>query len=100
MATTEPGVKTTSIKLDPERHAQLVALATLDKGPLNDQIQRALAEYVDRRGASGDLAAQAQAMLADIDRDAEQRKQAVRALMRSATPSGKDKGRREAAASS
>jgi len=95
MATADPGVKTTSIKLDPERHAQLVALAQLDKATLNDEIQRALAEYVERRGTSGDLAAQAQAMLEDIEREAEQRKQAVRALMRSTGSAPAAKGKRD-----
>jgi hypothetical protein len=74
-------VKTLAIRLPNELHAQLVIVASLEGASLNDTICGAIEELIERKRADGDLAAQAAKVLAEMDQEAEVRRQALQALL-------------------
>lgn len=75
------GVKTLAIRLPDELHAQLVLVASLDGMSLAEAIRKAVEDTIARRRDSGDLAAQAQAALDQVDREAQARRAALQALL-------------------
>jgi hypothetical protein len=74
------GVKTLGIKLPDDVHAQLVLIAQLDGLSLTDAIRQAIDFYIERRRTEGDLAGRASQALAEIERDAAMRRDALKAL--------------------
>lgn len=87
---TEPtgSVKTLAIRLPDELHAQLVLVARLDGISLAEAIRQAVETSIARRRNSGELAAQAQAALDDIDRETAARRAALQQLMQPTIPTG------------
>jgi predicted DNA-binding protein len=72
--------KTLAIRLDPELHAQLQVIAQLKGGTITDEIRTAIESHVEHMRSAEDLAAQASAVLDDIEREAETRRGAIAAL--------------------
>lgn len=77
---TRGGVKTLAIRLPDELHAQLVLVAGLDGISLTDAIRQAIEGLIERKRAEGDLAARAEAALAEIEREATARRAAIASL--------------------
>lgn len=91
-------LKTIAIRVPPELHQQLVLLAQLGERPLAEEIRLAIDEHIARRGEEVDLSAQAEAALAEIDRDAANRRKAIESLLKKGSPSAAEtrgKGRRK-----
>jgi hypothetical protein len=92
-------VKTMAIRVEDELHAQFVILAQLDGVPLTEELRLALEAHVAGRRSQSGFAEKAQAVLAEIDRDAKARREAIQALFaeKGATgpePSGEESPRR------
>jgi hypothetical protein len=77
---TGQGVKTLGIKLPDELHAQLVLIAGLDGMNLTEAIRQAIDSYIERKRGEGDLAARAAQALAEIEREATMRRDALQSL--------------------
>jgi predicted DNA-binding protein len=73
-------MKTMAIRLSDELHAQLVMVAQLESHSVADEIRTAIEAHIERLRSGGDLANRAQAILADIDREAASRREAIQAL--------------------
>jgi len=80
------GVKTLAIRLPDELHAQLVLIAQLDGVSLTDAIRQAIEGLIERKRAEGDLAARAEQALAEIERDATARREAIQSLFGQTSP--------------
>ncbi len=75
--------KTVAIRLDEELHAQLSIIAQLRDTSLTEEIRSAIQSHVDACRDSGELTEKADAVLADIERDAEARRAAIGSLFSS-----------------
>ena len=73
-------MKTLAIRLDDGLHAQLVILAQLDGVALVEEIRQAIEGHVAAKRSHPDFAAKAKEVLADIDREAGERRNAIQAL--------------------
>jgi predicted DNA-binding protein len=71
-------MKTTAIRLEEELHAQLAIVAQLEDQTVTDAIRAAIVVYIEQRKAA--LSRHAEAALADIEREAATRRQAITAL--------------------
>src|SRR6266699_3651938 len=76
----QPGPKTLAIRLAHEKHAQLSLIAKLKRHTITDEIREAIEAHLAANMANPELAAQAQDVLADIERDAEARREGITAL--------------------
>jgi uncharacterized membrane-anchored protein YjiN (DUF445 family) len=74
------GVKTLGIKLQPDVHAQLSFIAQLREGTITDEIQIALAEHIARAKNDPELRSRADAVQAEIEREAVARREAIATL--------------------
>lgn len=92
------GVKTLAVRLPDELHAQLVLVARLDGVSLAEAIRQAVESSIVHRRDTGDLAAQAQAALDEIDREVRARRAALEGLIgpnpAAETPEPRTPGRR------
>lgn len=79
--TSRGDAKTFAVRLPADEHAQLVLVASLEGWSLNDTVRQAIRELIERKRASGDLAAQAAKALEEMEQEAEARKQALQALL-------------------
>ncbi len=79
-------VKTLAIRLEPELHAQLSLIAQLRGSTITDEIRTAIEAHITRAKAAPELAAQSQAVLEDIDRDALARRTAISTLFGTTEP--------------
>lgn len=79
-------LKTIAIRVEPALHQQLVLLAQLSGRPLAEEIRIAVDEHIARRGDEVDITAQAEAALAEIDRDAANRRKAIQSLLKKDSP--------------
>ncbi len=87
-------MKTLAIKLDDEEHAKLVLVARLTGQTLADELRAAVQNHLEQRLSTGDLAAQAEKVLAEIDEEAASRRQAIEGLLkRSQAPSSEKSSR-------
>ncbi|MFD6516550.1 hypothetical protein [Rhodococcus sp. NPDC060176] len=77
-------VKTLAIRLEPDVHAQLSLIAQLRGSTITDEIKNALAAHMEAAKHADDLMARADEALADIERDAAARRDALSTLF--ATP--------------
>lgn len=73
-------MKTMAIRLKDDVHAQLTVLAQLDGTTVADLLRQAVEDLIHRKAGEGDLAARAQAALAEIDHDAAARRAAIQTL--------------------
>lgn len=78
-------MKTLAIRLEDELHAQLSLIAQLESQTITDAIRAAVLTYVESRKAS--LSNHAEAALAEIEREATARRQAITALFGGGTAS-------------
>jgi hypothetical protein len=75
-------MKTMAIRLEEEQHAQLSMIAQLEGLTVTDAIRGAIDQWIEQRRSNPDLQARAEAVLADIDRDAQTRRGAISALLK------------------
>lgn len=85
MSTTDNGegrgsVKTLAIRLEPDTHAQLSLIAQLRGSTITDEIRQAIATHIEATKALPELAAQADTVLEDIEREAAARRDAIATL--------------------
>jgi hypothetical protein len=74
-------MKTLAIRLEEEQHAQLGMIAQLEELTVTDAIRQAIDQWIEQRKSNPELQARAEAVLADIERDAATRRGAIAALM-------------------
>ena len=77
--------KTLAIRMDDDTHAQLTVLAQLQDIPVSDALKVAVDDYIESRKGQSQFAEQADAALANIEREAATRRDAITSLF------GKDK---------
>jgi hypothetical protein len=73
--------KTLAIRMDDDLHAAASAVAQLQGTSLTELIRTAIEEHLQTQKDSGVLAGQAEALLAEIDQEAETRRQAIASLL-------------------
>ncbi len=73
-------MKTMAIRLDDDLHAQLTVLAQLDETTITDIIRRSIENFVTAKREEPDIAARAEAVLAEIDQEAANRRDAISTL--------------------
>ena len=88
------GHKTLAIRLDDDTHSQLVMLAQLADRPLIEEIREAIESHIARKRESGELADRVSEVLAEIEREAAAKKNAIEALYHQATSPPPSKGRK------
>lgn len=88
-------MKTTAVRLEDELYAQLMVVAQLEGQTVTDAIRAAVIGYIESRRTA--LSAQADAALAEIERDAAARRKAISDLFgdgssspNSSTPTASD----------
>ena len=79
-------MKTMAIRLEDDTSAQLTVLAQLEGTSVADLIRQAIERLIEDKRSHADLAGRAQAVLADIDREALARKAAIETLFGSPEP--------------
>ena len=78
-------MKTLAIRLDDELHARLAILSKLGGLSLTDTIRVALEDHAATLAASPDIAAKAEALTAEIEREANEQRSAIKALLGAST---------------
>ena len=73
-------MKTLAIRLEDDIHAQLSMLAQLEELTVTDAIRQAIDTFIETKRSQPELTARAEAVLADIDRDAASRRDAIASL--------------------
>lgn len=73
--------KTLAIKMSDELHAQASAVAQLEGISLTELIRTSIEGYLDTKRDSGELQSKAQAVLDDIEREAQTRREAIAGLL-------------------
>jgi predicted transcriptional regulator len=73
-------VKTLAIRLEPDVHAQLSLIAQLRSSTITDEIRQAIKSHITATKATPELAAKADAVLDDIEREAAARREAIATL--------------------
>jgi predicted DNA-binding protein len=84
--TGKPGVKTLAIRLEPDLHAQLSLIAQLRGATITDEIKAALEAHIKAAKTLPELSGRAEAVLADIERDATARRAAIATLFGTTEP--------------
>jgi hypothetical protein len=77
---TTKGVKTLGIRLKPDVHAQLSFIAQLRGGSITDEIQTAIVNHIQAAGSDPDLKGKADAVRAEMEREAAARQEAIATL--------------------
>ena len=72
--------KTLAIKLEDDTHAQLTILAQLEGMPVSDALKQAVDGYITSKRSQPELKARLESVLADIERDAATRRDAITSL--------------------
>lgn len=83
--------KTLAIKLSDELHAQASAVAQLEGISLTELIRTSIEGYLDTKRDSGELQERAQAVLDDIEREAQTRREAIAGLLNGSSEADKPK---------
>src|SRR4051794_11950907 len=81
-------VKTLAIRLELDRHAQLAMIAQLRGNTITEELQLAVEAHIATIKAQPEFAAQAEAVLAEIEREATARRAAIGALFGDETAAG------------
>lgn len=79
-ATSRGSVKTLAIRLEPDLHAQLSLIAQLRGRTITDEIRTAIEAHIVLAKTAPELAAQADQVLEDIERQAVARREAIATL--------------------
>jgi predicted DNA-binding protein len=74
-------IRTLAVRLPEDLYTQLTLIASLDGVSMAEIVRDAVEHSIEARRTSGDLAAQAQAALEQVDREAEIRRTALAALL-------------------
>ncbi|TYK44578.1 hypothetical protein [Actinomadura decatromicini] len=74
-------VKTLGVKLKNELHAQFTLVAQLEGLSLADAVIAAVAQYVTTKQSAADFQQRAAAVLEEIEREAQQRREAIQSLL-------------------
>jgi hypothetical protein len=74
-------MKTMAIRLEEDQHAQLSMIAQLEELTVVDAIRQAIDQWVESRRNNPQLQQRAEAVLAEIERDASTRRGAIAALL-------------------
>lgn len=92
------GVEKLAIRLEPEMHAQLSLIAQLRGSTITDEFRAALVAHIEAAKSAPELASKADTALADIEREAALRREAIAALFAAdaAAPKGAPRGSRKA----
>ena len=77
----ESARKTLAIRLESGQHAQLTMIAQLEELTVTDAIRQAIDQWIETRRNNPQLQERAEAVLADIERDAASRRGAIAALL-------------------
>jgi hypothetical protein len=85
-STGRSGVKTLAIRLEPDLHAQLSLIAQLRGATITDEIKAALEAHIKAAKTMPELSGRAEAVLADIERDATARRAAIATLFGTTEP--------------
>lgn len=88
--TNRGSVKTLAIRLEADQHAQLSLIAQLRGTTLTDEIRTALDMHLATAKDAPELAAQADSVLANIEREAIARRAAIATLFGPAEPADAD----------
>lgn len=80
MATDTGSVKTLAIRLENDIHLQLTLIAQLKGSTITEEIRQALAAHVAQAKANTELIGQADAAMAEIEREANERRNALSQL--------------------
>ncbi|MBV9823351.1 MAG: hypothetical protein JO144_14020 [Actinobacteria bacterium] len=86
------GVKTLGIRFQPALHTQLSVIAQLRGHSIQDEVIAAVEAHVEQAKADPELLGRIQAAIADIDRDAASRRDALAALFSTAEPTAEAAG--------
>ncbi len=78
--TTKGSVKTLAIRLEPALHAQLSLIAQLRDSTITDEIRQAIEAHITSVKAAPELAARADGVLENIEREAVARRAAIATL--------------------
>jgi hypothetical protein len=89
MSASSPSLKVLACRFDENQLAQLSAVARLEGVPQVEIVRDAVQEYMERRAKDGSLKAKADSALAEIDREAAERRQAIQGLLGGSTPGSK-----------
>ncbi len=73
-------VKTLAVRLEPDIHTQLVLIAQLRGSTITEEIRQALAAHIALVKENTDLVSQAESAMADIEREAAARREAIASL--------------------
>ncbi|MCW2538725.1 MAG: hypothetical protein JWN95_450 [Frankiales bacterium] len=79
-------VKTLAIRLEPDLHQQLSLIAQLRDSTITDEIREAIESHIALVKSNPDLAGKADTVLADIERDATARRDAIATLFGTTEP--------------
>lgn len=82
-------MRTIAIRVEDEEHALLTLMARVDDVPLVDELRQAIDAHIARKRSEPEFSAKAQAILADLDQEAQARRDAIQALF---APKGDDEG--------
>ena len=95
-------MKTMAIRLEEDQHAQLSMIAQLEELTVADAIRQAIDQWVEARRNNPQLQQRAEAVLAEIERDASTRRGAIAALLgkEASTPRTESTGGRTSGRSS
>lgn len=82
----EAARKTLAIRLEAQQHAQLTMIAQLEQLTVTDAIRQAIDQWIDTKRSNPQLQQRAEAVLADIEREADTRRGAIAALIGNDSP--------------
>lgn len=80
-------MKTLAIRLEDEQHARLTILAKLSGESLTDTIRDAIESRIATLAADPEIAAKAEALTAEIEREAAEQRDAIATLFGTTKPS-------------
>jgi predicted DNA-binding protein len=85
-------MKTLAIRLEDELHARLSVVAQLSESTISDEIRQAIEEHIERKMASDEFTSKAEAVLDDIERQANAKREAITAMFAKSDTGGTAKG--------
>lgn len=77
---TPGGVKTLAVRLEHDIHTQLTLIAQLRASTITEEIRKALAAHIALVKENTNLVSQAESAMAEIERDAAARREAIASL--------------------
>jgi predicted transcriptional regulator len=88
------GHKTLALRLDDELHARLSIVARLRDTSLTEEIRRAIDAHLEQISSSPEFTAKAEEVLAEIERDAANRRAAITSMLGADSSSKATAGRK------